>query len=660
MKGNELSRQIQNNLDILLSTRRYGLKKPTLGEYKLCISNLLPSIKGDFDLNTLAIKLKNLVESVNPGPLLEASKWEEPIEVTLPSCYRHTLNFPVSIIKDVIFGKIILKLGSTDDFALLLSTIRGYLFDCMSRELASRFLGEEAVCMLEGEASGTQIVLKSKVFKYFYNFYLYKNRAGWIAWIRAFIKACTILEDISKFALKIDEKSLGYHTGYFTLLLRNLSGTATTLPRFLYPPYTVLIDLVRKTGNLKQRVLNRITFFAERTAENIGSTIRSFTENSIKFSKSVLAGMFNVIFSIDGKPLIQILLILLILQMFAGRPNPGFSGMKKLTSLDKTEIDRDIEQTTYRVTDRESAEPEIEDKVALAKSPDKEETPPQPVKKYSEGAGEANMQWIYYFEDKKLDFENKLHFTFDDGPNLNIITTEINGNKVPENTVTGYILDALKERNIKATFFLLGKNLIDSEGRPLPGVKHLLHRIIEEGHTIGNHSFNHHNLAQGIYNDGENDIEEIKEEIEATQHALDKVLGFHYPIRYFRPPYAEGGRNKKVDQAVRELGMAMILFQIDSFDYRANEDNSLNRESIIRDLEKAITRSRGGAILMHDREITAHILPELFSSLDVIENERGGFTMVNLYELMEIKYNRKLVDAGEQVNEAERSNVKPF
>ena len=71
---------------------------------------------------------------------------------------------------------------------------------------------------------------------------------------------------------------------------------------------------------------------------------------------------------------------------------------------------------------------------------------------------------------KKTTDEKKIWLTFDDGP---------------EEEVTEFILETLKKLNIKASFFLIGKNIQE--------FPELTKEIIKEGHIVGNHSFSHLN-----------------------------------------------------------------------------------------------------------------------------------------------------------------------
>ena len=67
----------------------------------------------------------------------------------------------------------------------------------------------------------------------------------------------------------------------------------------------------------------------------------------------------------------------------------------------------------------------------------------------------------------------------------------------------------------------------------MPRAKELLDRVVSEGHVIGSHSYLHRRMDQGPFLD---DRKAIKAELDRNEAAIDKVLGYHYPILYFRPP----------------------------------------------------------------------------------------------------------------------------
>ena len=97
-----------------------------------------------------------------------------------------------------------------------------------------------------------------------------------------------------------------------------------------------------------------------------------------------------------------------------------------------------------------------------------------------------------------------LAMTFDDGPH-------------PVNTPK--LLDMLKQRNIKATFFLIGKS-----AKTYPQI---VRRILEEGHEIGNHTWTHCSLTS-------RSDEQIRSELKMSEDALVEAAG--YRPHLIRPP----------------------------------------------------------------------------------------------------------------------------
>lgn len=93
----------------------------------------------------------------------------------------------------------------------------------------------------------------------------------------------------------------------------------------------------------------------------------------------------------------------------------------------------------------------------------------------------------------------RLTLTFDNGP---------------DPTVTPQVLDALRARQVRAHFFVLGKHVATEAGRQLVA------RAIEEGHLIGNHSYTH---AVPLGEDARGDA--VEREISATERALDEGIG---------------------------------------------------------------------------------------------------------------------------------------
>ena len=151
--------------------------------------------------------------------------------------------------------------------------------------------------------------------------------------------------------------------------------------------------------------------------------------------------------------------------------------------------------------------------------------------------------------------------TFDDGPSPKY---------------TPLLLDGLKERNVHATFFLLGKNIKKNQK--------LVQRMQREGHLLGNHTYNHVQLDK---------ISETtaKQEILRTNNEIYETAGI-YP-EYMRPPY--GAWKKNLELCVE---MFPVFWDIDTLDWK-----SQNVEAI---LETAGDRPEDGSIiLMHDEYETS-------------------------------------------------------
>ena len=92
--------------------------------------------------------------------------------------------------------------------------------------------------------------------------------------------------------------------------------------------------------------------------------------------------------------------------------------------------------------------------------------------------------------------ETEVALTFDDGPNIKY---------------TPMLLDGLKERGIKATFFLIGANTEQEES------KKIVKRMYEEGHLIGNHTYRHVDLSKISGREAEKEIKTTDERLKRSQ-----------------------------------------------------------------------------------------------------------------------------------------------
>ena len=156
--------------------------------------------------------------------------------------------------------------------------------------------------------------------------------------------------------------------------------------------------------------------------------------------------------------------------------------------------------------------------------------------------------------------DNKIFLTFDDGP-------------IPE--VTEWVLDLLKNEEIKATFFCIGDNI----------QKHpsIYNRIALEGHQIGNHTFNHlngwkTNRTDYIANIKLCDTEQLKLQ---TEHSI-----------LFRPPY--GKIRTRQSKRIRKLGYKIIMWDVLSYDFAATVSPEECLKNVISNT------AQGSIIVFHD------------------------------------------------------------
>ena len=232
---------------------------------------------------------------------------------------------------------------------------------------------------------------------------------------------------------------------------------------------------------------------------------------------------------------------------------------------------------------------------------------------------------------REKDFGGQYYLTFDDGPNRSRLDDNRNM------TVCASILDTLDSYGLKAVFFINGKNLEYGSEEEKKSLQDLLIRIIDDGHLLGNHSYSHHNLARGIYADGENDREDIEAELVRTQTALDEILGFSYPLVLVRPPYAEPGRSDTFDTILKESGEFLISLQFDSYDYAYKEDGLWNDSTIENRVISLLSEQpEGGVLLLHELDSTARMLPAILDNIILTKQ----FSIGRLDDFLCKKYGR--------------------
>jgi peptidoglycan/xylan/chitin deacetylase (PgdA/CDA1 family) len=147
--------------------------------------------------------------------------------------------------------------------------------------------------------------------------------------------------------------------------------------------------------------------------------------------------------------------------------------------------------------------------------------------------GSFKIQANYFLKSINTGKKKAIALTFDDGP---------------EPGTTPRILDVLKEKNVKATFFVIGKKAL----------KHpeLLRRIVDEGHIIGNHTFSH-SYFLGFFSKSK-----LTQDIEKCNEAIAGATG-KSPL-FFRPPF--GVTNPIYATVLKELHLHSIGWSLRSLD----------------------------------------------------------------------------------------------
>ena len=180
----------------------------------------------------------------------------------------------------------------------------------------------------------------------------------------------------------------------------------------------------------------------------------------------------------------------------------------------------------------------------------------------------------------------KISLTFDDGPSA---------------VWTPALLDGLKERGVKATFFLIGEN---ADKNP-----EIVKRMAEEGHLIGNHTYHHVELIKVSEN-------EARLELADTSAVIVRITGKE--PEYMRPPF--GTWQRKLEQ---DIQMLPVLWTIDPLDWTTeNQDEIVNK--VVTEAEE------NDIILLHDCYKSS--VEAGLRIVDILQEE--GFVFVTVDELL--------------------------
>lgn len=178
-----------------------------------------------------------------------------------------------------------------------------------------------------------------------------------------------------------------------------------------------------------------------------------------------------------------------------------------------------------------------------------------------------------------------IYLTFDCG--YEYYVTDANGKKVPN---TGVILDVLKEKDVKAVFFVT-MDFVKKEPA-------LVQRMIDEGHAVGNHSNNHPVMPKQT-------IDKMVYEVMSLHDYVKENFG-GYEMTLFRPP--TGAFSVQSLSVLRSLGYKTMLWSFQYYDYDTEDQMSADKA-----LERVTSSHHSGAIyLLHAISKTnADILPDV-------------------------------------------------
>jgi peptidoglycan/xylan/chitin deacetylase (PgdA/CDA1 family) len=172
--------------------------------------------------------------------------------------------------------------------------------------------------------------------------------------------------------------------------------------------------------------------------------------------------------------------------------------------------------------------------------------------------------------------EKVVAMTFDDGPHP---------------TLTPKLLDILKARNIKCTFFVIGRS-----AKTYPNI---IRRMIAEGHEVANHTWTHASLTS-------RSDAQIRTELQQSEDAL--VAAANYRPHLIRPPY--GAINTRIKQLMfSEFGYSTIMWSVDPQDWR--------RPGVSVVTSRLVNGAHPGAIMLaHDiHPPTIEAMPAMFDQL---------------------------------------------
>ena len=195
--------------------------------------------------------------------------------------------------------------------------------------------------------------------------------------------------------------------------------------------------------------------------------------------------------------------------------------------------------------------------------------------------------------DQAQEYQHKVYLTFDDGPSI----------------YTDEILDILEEYDIKATFFVVGKEDERSQNA--------LRRIVDEGHTLGMHSYSHK------YSELYASLDSFEEDFEKQRAYLEDVTG--ETCRFYRFP---GGSSNTVSTEDMHTFIDLLDSQnVVYFDWNISSGDGgrplLDVDTLVRNSTEDVPYWHTAVVLMHDsadKRTTVDALPQIIENILAMED----------------------------------------
>lgn len=201
--------------------------------------------------------------------------------------------------------------------------------------------------------------------------------------------------------------------------------------------------------------------------------------------------------------------------------------------------------------------------------------------------------------------EKKVFLTFDDGPTQ---------------AVTPFILDLLKNENIKATFFVLGNR---AKANP-----ELIQREFEEGHYIANHGYTHK------YSDIYKNTQTVLDEYNYTEACIKEALqNSDYNSRIFRfPGGSTGGYYSSIKKQAKQLLKDNGIVSLDWNCLSKDAEGAKTKEELLQNIIDTMKDKKNLVILMHDSSdkiLTYETLPDIIQYL-----RENGYEFKTIYDIL--------------------------